>query len=126
MNSENGKIVRGVVEVSGLDSESDILESMENAELPRDMVKIFTYPTHELVDKEMKDVKLLDRSLMVGDTVRRGKSGEIGTVVALEIESDVRVLDTNMGMKKISSKRFIESIFDPLTSLKIDLNRSFA
>ncbi|CAG5094774.1 Oidioi.mRNA.OKI2018_I69.XSR.g13854.t1.cds [Oikopleura dioica] len=86
---ENGKIVRGVVEVSGLDSESDILESMENAELPKDMVKIFTYPTHELVDKEMKDVKLLDRSLMVGDTVRRGKSGEIGTVVALEIESDL-------------------------------------
>lgn len=114
------------MEVSGLDSESDILESMENAELPKDMVKIFTYPTHELVDKEMKDVKLLDRSLMVGDTVRRGKSGEIGTVVALEIESDVRVLDTNMGMKKISSKRFVNIFFDLLTSLKIDLNRSFA
>ena len=102
---EDGKTVRGAVEVSGLDSESDILESLENAELPKEMLKIFTYPKHELVDKEMSDVTLLDRSLLAGDTVRRGKTGEIGTVISLDIKTDVRVLDTNIGLKNICAKR---------------------
>lgn len=103
---KDGKTVRGAVEVSGLDSESDILESMENAELPKEMLKIFTYPKHELVDKEMNEVTLLDRSLLAGDTVRRGKTGEIGTVISLDIKTDLRVLDTNMGLKNICAKRF--------------------
>lgn len=104
--NKDGKTVRGAVEVSGLDSESDILESMENAELPKEMLKIFTYPKHELVDKEMNEVTLLDRSLLAGDTVRRGKTGEIGTVISLDIKTDLRVLDTNMGFKNICPKRF--------------------
>ncbi|CBY30542.1 unnamed protein product [Oikopleura dioica] len=104
--NKDGKTVRGAVEVSGLDSESDILESMENAELPKEMLKIFTYPKHELVDKEMNEVTLLDRSLLAGDTVRRGKTGEIGTVISLDIKTDLRVLDTNMGFKNICAKRF--------------------
>jgi len=78
---------------------------MENAELPKEMLKIFTYPKHELVDKEMNEVTLLDRSLLAGDTVRRGKTGEIGTVISLDIKTDLRVLDTNMGFKNICAKR---------------------
>lgn len=78
---------------------------MENAELPKEMLKIFTYPKHELVDKEMNEVTLLDRSLLAGDTVRRGKTGEIGTVISLDIKTDLRVLDTNMGLKNICAKR---------------------
>ena len=97
--------MRGAVEVSGLDSESDILESMENAELPKEMLKIFTYPNHEIVDKQMNEVKLLDRSLMAGDTVRRGKTGEIGTVISLDIKTNLRLLDTNIGLKDICTKR---------------------
>ena len=78
---------------------------MENAELPKEMLKIFTYPKHKLVDKEMNEVTLLDRSLLTGDTVRRGKTGEIGTVISLDIKTDVRVLDTNIGLKNICAKR---------------------
>ena len=78
---------------------------MENAELPKEMLKIFTYPKHELVDKEMNEVTLLDRSLLAGDTVRRGKTGEIGTVISLDIKTDLRVLDTNTGLKNICAKR---------------------
>ena len=81
---------------------------MENAELPKEMLKIFTYPKHKLVDKEMNEVTLLDRSLLAGDTVRRGKTGEIGTVISLDIKTDVRVLDTNIGLKNICAKRLFD------------------
>ena len=68
--------------------------------------KILTYPSKKVVQKQSEELKLLHRPFMLGDVVRRGTSDEIGTIVAIEFESDVRVPGTNLELEKISSKRF--------------------
>ncbi|CAG5094627.1 Oidioi.mRNA.OKI2018_I69.XSR.g13723.t1.cds [Oikopleura dioica] len=69
--------------------------------------KISTYPSKKVVHKQSEELKLLHRPFMLGEVVRRGKSDEIGTVVAIEFESDVRVPGTNLELEKISSKRLL-------------------
>ena len=47
-----------MVEISGLDAESDILEECEDGELSRDIAKLYTYPNHNLIEKPITELKL--------------------------------------------------------------------
>ena len=37
-------------------------------ELSKEKAKVFSYPKHELIEKHMKDLKLLDRAVLPGTT----------------------------------------------------------
>ena len=50
-----------MVEISGLDAESDILEDCEEGELSKDIAKVYSYPDHILHEKSIKELKLLVR-----------------------------------------------------------------
>ena len=52
-----------MVEISGLDAESDILEDCEEGELSKDIAKVYSYPDHVLHEKNIKELKLLVRFL---------------------------------------------------------------
>ena len=41
---------------------------MTGEELSKEKAKVFSYPKHELIEKHMKDLKLLDRAVLPGIT----------------------------------------------------------
>ena len=41
-------------------------ESLTGEELSKEKAKVFSYPKHELIEKHMKDLKLLDRAVLPG------------------------------------------------------------
>ena len=41
---------------------------MKGEELSKEKAKVFSYPKHELIEKHMKDLKLLDRAVLPGMT----------------------------------------------------------
>lgn len=43
-------------------------ESLTGEELSKEKAKVFSYPKHELIEKHMKDLKLLDRAVLPGIT----------------------------------------------------------
>lgn len=43
-------------------------EPFKGEELSKEKAKVFSYPKHELIEKHMKDLKLLDRAVLPGIT----------------------------------------------------------